>query len=43
MDLNQLEEDEKNIYELVTRHFLASCGKDAQGIFLFHTLFTVII
>jgi len=28
---NNLEADERRVYELVTRRFLASCSKNAQG------------
>lgn len=28
---NELNGDEKKIYELVVRHFLACCSKDAEG------------
>jgi DNA topoisomerase-3 len=28
---NTLSEEERKIYDLVTRHFLACCGRDAQG------------
>lgn len=28
---NNLEDDERRVYELVTRRFLASCSKNAEG------------
>eukprot|EP01038_Epipyxis_sp_PR26KG_P005415 gene5415-7503_t len=32
VELNDLvDQDERNLYDLVTRHFLACCSKDAQG------------
>ena len=31
LELASLEPQEKNIYELITRHFLACCSKDAVG------------